>query len=374
MNPLRTLDLKLGALAPDQAARINASLRAASYHGGSEVSAAYPAIFEIETTNKCGMACTHCPRPTRLSRPLADMAPELLAQVIGQLRPWAQNLYACSGNQAGMLNLMHYGEPALYPHYGLAVRLGHEQGLTMVSSSTASEFNDRALDEALGQGLDELWLIFDGLDDETFCRVRGSKASFTRGMAQLRRLLDLKKERNLARPSVTAIMIRHPYNRRQWDSFAGTFAEIPGVASYLAHFSSFSGRDPAILDLQRQILDDPAEQAEAQRVAGLNSRPCFYPWHSVCVLCNGLVVPCCRDINGDEALGDLNTQSLLDIWNGPALRRLRKRFAAGDRSTPLCRACCEGSLEIGLPGEPDPEAAELCRKHLGELRPEASHA
>jgi len=222
-------------------------------------------------------------------------------------------------------------------------------GLTSVSSSTACEFGDDAIRAAVEEELDELLLIFDGLDDETFKAVRGQRASFTRGMAQIEKLLAAKRLAGKQGPAVTAVMIRHPANRHQWDAFEALFSAMPGVSHQLATFSAFNGAVASIVELKKQLADDPVQSAADRHAAELNTQVCNYPWSSVCVLSDGRVVPCCRDVNGSYVLGDLKHQSLSEIWNGPAMVRLRRALAAGDRDNPLCRRCTEASLEIGLP-------------------------
>jgi radical SAM protein with 4Fe4S-binding SPASM domain len=50
---------------------------------------------------------------------------------------------------------------------------------------------------------------------------------------------------------------------------------------------------------------------------------CDKPWTSVTILWDGRVVPCCFDYDGILTLGNVNEQSLAEIWNGPKLKALR---------------------------------------------------
>ena len=67
---------------------------------------------------------------------------------------------------------------------------------------------------------------------------------------------------------------------------------------------------------------------------GLNARtpaartPCKMPWTELTVLWDGAVVPCANHYERDNLLGDLTQQSLDEIWNGPALTRLRDAHLA----------------------------------------------
>ena len=57
------------------------------------------------------------------------------------------------------------------------------------------------------------------------------------------------------------------------------------------------------------------------------------------MLCDGDVVPCCLDHEGDVPLGNLMEQSLEEILAGPRARALVRGFSEGRPSEELCRRC-----------------------------------
>jgi MoaA/NifB/PqqE/SkfB family radical SAM enzyme len=63
--------------------------------------------------------------------------------------------------------------------------------------------------------------------------------------------------------------------------------------------------------------------------------PCSEPWTTINVNAAGEVRPCCFN---DQVLGDLTTQSLDEVWNGQAYRRLRADHLAG-RVPAGCARC-----------------------------------
>ena len=351
------LDSTLNQTTRTDAIYINQFLKISSYLQKSHISYAYPSIWEIETTNRCAMSCNHCPRSTHLNRELTDMDFGLLKSIINQLRCYAQNVFP--GSARPTIQFIHYGEPALYRYFEDSIRYAKNKDFSVIISSTSSAFNDKAIKASVDAALDDLWLIFDGMDEKTFKNIRGKAASFNMGLEQLKKLLLYKKQKGASFPNITSIMIKHPYNRHQWQIFKNYFNSIQGISCCLAHFSTFAGKIDTINELQKAIADDPEEQIEIARVRKLNNNVCYYPWHSVSVLSDGRVVPCCRDINGDYLLGDLKNESLVDIWNGKMLQKLRQDFIKGNRNNPLCAKCNEGSLEIGVPNEVDKHGQEL---------------
>ena len=57
------------------------------------------------------------------------------------------------------------------------------------------------------------------------------------------------------------------------------------------------------------------------------------------VLCDGTVVPCCLDHEGDLALGNLLTQDMEEILNTPRAKAIYNGFAHRQAAEELCRKC-----------------------------------
>ena len=57
------------------------------------------------------------------------------------------------------------------------------------------------------------------------------------------------------------------------------------------------------------------------------------------ILWDGRVVPCCRDSDAALELGDLNVQSLEEIWKGAEVKRLREQLR---KKTVPCGHLCDG--------------------------------
>jgi radical SAM protein with 4Fe4S-binding SPASM domain len=63
------------------------------------------------------------------------------------------------------------------------------------------------------------------------------------------------------------------------------------------------------------------------------------------VICwDGRVVPCCRDFDAKYILGDLNDSTLLQIWNGAEMVRLRKAHTSSVQGIDLCQHCNQTSF------------------------------
>jgi hypothetical protein len=67
---------------------------------------------------------------------------------------------------------------------------------------------------------------------------------------------------------------------------------------------------------------------------------CSELYHGLYILWNGKVCACCMDANGELEVGDANASSIMEIWNGEPLKRLRRLHEENKRNEiPLCDSC-----------------------------------
>jgi radical SAM protein with 4Fe4S-binding SPASM domain len=345
-------------------------LREFSYAHGLERNLGPPMIFQLETTNHCPYKCVMCPRTYEMTRPLGHMDIGLFKAIVDQLRPAWQMSHVRS---KPVMQLLHFGEPMVYPHFLESVRHCHERGFAVYISTNPSVWTEKRIEEILESQIDDLWVMIDGMDDETSTAIRGPAASFVRGEKNLLELARRKSERGLSKPRITVQMIRQARNRHQWDQFRSHWQGVPGIDGvYLDHLSTFNGGTTAINAISADLVSFDTSQAdEMARRHYMAQLPCVYPWHSVSVTWQGKVVPCCRDANESKVLGDLAKDSLEKIWNDEPIRALRREFASRKVTTPLCASCTESSLEVGLPTH-YPATATI--KLRDKLRPAAGAA
>jgi radical SAM protein with 4Fe4S-binding SPASM domain len=74
-----------------------------------------------------------------------------------------------------------------------------------------------------------------------------------------------------------------------------------------------------------------------KRIVPKNSCPWLY--YSMNIQVDGNVVPCCRDPNGRQVVGNLLDQSLEEVWNGPRIRTFRNYVLKNQGGVDICRLC-----------------------------------
>jgi radical SAM protein with 4Fe4S-binding SPASM domain len=300
-----------------------------------------PFVDQIELTSHCPMRCGFCPRgiPGRMQRASGFMERALFVRLLDQLNPEQARWRA--------LELHHLGESLLHPELPALVAEASARGLPTEMSANPSHLTPELGRALLDAGLSRLVMSLDGMDAVTLATIRGPAARFERAERNLEALLEHAAALP-APPTIVIQMIDLARNRHQHAAFLARWATT-GLGFVRAYVKDLDGPDP----------DTGAASARPTRYL------CGYPWRSVVVLWDGRVVPCCRDDDARLVLGDLNRQTLGEIWNGPAAHALRELHRRGDAPA--------GHLCTGCAWRRDAFAAAAPARHPDHARDEPLH-
>src|SRR5450755_1816932 len=140
-----------------------------------------PVCLYLETTNRCNLLCTTCPRTYEELEPEADMPWELFTSLIDQYPNIARVV------------LHGIGEPMLVKDIAQRVKYLKDRNIYVLFNTNGTlltEANGRALIEA---GLDELRVSLDAAESEVFQMVRG-KDFFDKIVANVKSFTRLQRE------------------------------------------------------------------------------------------------------------------------------------------------------------------------------------
>src|SRR5260221_14620433 len=150
-----------------------------------------PICLYLETTNRCNLLCTTCPRTYAELEPPADMSWELFTSIVDQV-PRLQRAV-----------LHGVGEPMLVKHLPKMVRYLKDRGtyvLFNTNGTVLTDLNGRAL---IAAGLDELRVSLDAATEKSYLAVRG-KNYFKRILKNIRAFRELQEREGADRPRVSA--------------------------------------------------------------------------------------------------------------------------------------------------------------------------
>ena len=326
----------------------------------SEAAESKPVCLYLETTNRCNLLCTTCPRTYEELEPPADMSWELFTKIVDQVPNIARAV------------LHGVGEPMLVKNLPKMVRYLKDRGTYVLFNTNGTVLNDRNGRALIDAGLDELRVSLDAANAKSYLAVRG-KDYFNRILRNVRAFRNLQEREGRDRPRVSAWLTGMKETIAELPAFVKVAADIGVKEVYLQRLVFFENDaiglarpDQALYEQmtndEASYLEEAAALAESYGMtfsaSGAASEPgmslkrdddgspwsmCRRPWTVMYFTANGRALPCCIapfSQRGYEnyTLGDATQQTLNEIWNGPAYRSFRQGLLS-DAPPPACASC-----------------------------------
>ena len=322
------------------------------------VAEAEPVCLYLETTNRCNLLCTTCPRTFEdLERP-GDMSWELFTSIVDQFPNIARVV------------LHGVGEPMMVRSLPRMIRYLKTRGTYVLFNTNGTLLTARKGMELIDSGLDELRVSLDAAEPEAFRLVRG-KPFFDRIVRNVRAFCAMQRERAAETPRVSLWLTGLKETIGQLGDFVRLAHEMDVAEVYLqrlvyfpdgqglaraqsALFAEAGGQENRLIaeaeELARTLgilfnasgATDPStslKPADAKQPWSL----CRRPWTLMYFTAHGRAIPCCfapfsmRGYDG-FTLGDATQQTLREIWNGPAYLDFRRALLS-DAPPPACAGC-----------------------------------
>lgn len=276
---------------------------------GCAVVQGMPTHMKIELTNFCNLACPMCPHP-QMQRAVGTMRPSLFRKIIDESSPYLEFAY-----------LHHLGESLVVRRIGEFIRYGRSRGVAMGLSTNATFLDAAKSRLLLESGLDFLVISLDAASAATYQHVRIG-GDFATTLANTQRFFALKQQIE-NHTTVVVQMIVMEENRHEIEAFAQTWQSHVMIKEV----RDWAGQVPLRITGPQQRNAQP---------------PCRMPWTEITVLWDGTVVPCANHFEKINVLGDLRTQSLREVWNGPAMQALRVAHVRDDVAQVRVCSTCSG--------------------------------
>jgi len=297
----------------------------------------YPTIFNIETTNYCNMKCVMCARTIYMKRKNIWIEDELFEKMLNKINAYKKNTLENFWNWletehdvdpseisengfyfsvvSRCLILHGFGEPFLDKYLIKRLKACKEKNIPTYFSCTPATMTIEKATAAMEAGLTVLKFSLDAMDDESIKSVRGKKANYFESIDKINALIKIKKERNFKTLLVPCMIAfnNDEKNKKLHQDFLN-FWKDKDVYAYV------KSQDNRWLFEQNKNLENKSHYAKQY---------CEYPWSSLTIMADGNVVPCTQISNNEIVLGNVNEQSLEEIWNGEKYKELRSMHITG---------------------------------------------
>jgi MoaA/NifB/PqqE/SkfB family radical SAM enzyme len=325
----------------------------------SPIATSDPVCLYLETTNRCNLLCTTCPRTYADLEPEADMSWELFTRIADQLPNIARVV------------LHGVGEPMLVKELPRMIRYLKARGAYVLFNTNGTVLTAKKGRELCETGLDELRVSLDAADARTFVLVRG-KDYFNRIVRNVRAFTEMQRREALAHPRVSLWLTGLKETIPQLPDFVRIAHDVGVKEVYLQRLVYFDDDaigmarpDQALFERltreEQRHLDAATELASTLGISfnasgatepgeslarKTDKNPwslCRRPWAVMYFTANGRALPCCIapfSQRGYEnyTLGDATQASLRAIWNGPAYQNFRAALQS-DAPAKCCASC-----------------------------------
>jgi len=256
---------------------------------------------------KCPM-CYTVTEAFKASVPHVNMDFSLFKRVVDEL----------ADHHVFSIRLSWRGEPTLNRHFLDCVRYAKQKGIREVDSLTnALKLTREMFAELVDLKMDWLTISFDGVGS-TYDEIR-APAKYPEMVDKIRCFSEIKKQKKSRKPVIRLQGI-WPAIMRDPETYFDTF-------------------EPLVDEISTNTLLDYLHND--QNVEYLKDFVCPVPFQRLVIGSDGRAFMCINDELGRKPVGDVRSQTVHQIWNGPGLAEVRRVHMQnkGYETFAPCRQC-----------------------------------
>lgn len=266
----------------------------------------FPTHVDIEVSVSCQMQCPMCRRRQMPKGALTGiMRMDLYKKIIDE----------CSERGAYSIKLSWRGEPLLNPHIVEMVRYAKMKGIRDVAFLTNGErLNERLSEDLIDAGLDWISISVDGTG-ATYEKIR-YPSTYNGIVKKVKTFREIRDRKGLSKPLIRV------------QTIYGAIKDNP--KEYFDFWERVADKVYIIADQFR---------ATHEKFPQDKNYTCFEPWRRIVIGWNGIVPQCICDYDYKQPLGNVNTESIYNIWHGERFTELRAETNERLFSNTTCQEC-----------------------------------
>jgi MoaA/NifB/PqqE/SkfB family radical SAM enzyme len=324
-----------------------------------------PVCLYLETTNRCNLLCTTCPRTYEQLEPEADMSWELFTSIVSQF------------SSVKRVVLHGVGEPMLVKDLPERIEYLKQRGIYVLFNTNGTLLTEANGERLLASGLDELRVSLDAAESSVFQMVRG-KDMFDRIVTNLTAFRRRQRALGAELPRVSLWLTGLRETIGQLEAFVRLAHQMDVPEVYLQRLVFFDDNAHGLARAESALFEHTSAAEEEtilraeelahslsitfnasgatepgtsihQRRADQPWSLCRRPWTLMYFTATGRALPCCIapfSMHGYDSftLGDATRQTLQEIWNGDRYVDFRARLMTPEPP----RACANCGLRWSL--------------------------
>ncbi|MBI5748796.1 MAG: radical SAM protein [Nitrospinae bacterium] len=289
----------------------------------------YPISIQVQTQSSCNAKCVFCPYPyTSKITSQGKMEWATFKKIVDECVEFP-NLT----NFAPMLQ----NEPLLDKDICKAISYVKEKSkgrLIVHLSTNAYTIKDELLKDLMSSELDYLAISLNAFYKDTYSALLPG-FEFERVMNNIEKIISY----NHGKAIVSVRFLKTKQNEDEI-SKAVKYWHERGVRTEVITILHNRGGAIDVEDLKPKTLGKSLRESLRQRLFSTFSNCCVLPFRQMYILYNGDVILCGNDWLRNPILGNVNKDSLKDIWNGKTAIEIRRNMIQKQyEAIPPCRDC-----------------------------------
>jgi radical SAM protein with 4Fe4S-binding SPASM domain len=309
---------------------------------------ATPFVLFVDPSSACNFRCKFCPTGDlslirESGRWQGTMDFDLYKKIINDLKEFDEPLK--------VLRLYKDGEPFLNKRLAEMVRYAKENGVahSIDTTTNGSLLDLETVKPVLDAGIDRINISVDGLSSEQFLEFTGTKVDFDRFVNNIQRLYEMKGHCEILIKIAGDFLSEE--DKEKFFRIFGDYADRIFIENVAPCWPEFDVVNRLGVSIEKGIYDQPIGEVMT----------CPYIFYSISVNSDGSVSLCFLDWARKLIVGNVQNESLKNIWGGDRLFRYQIEHLEGKRKKdPVCGVC--GQLTHCLPDNIDPYADELLER------------
>jgi len=274
----------------------------------------FPKNIQIQTSNKCNAACTFCPYPQTEGKKSFQMMDWNLYQII---------INECSSRSVMQILPFFLNEPLLNKELTKYIAYAKEKNPKSIIKifTNGSLLTEERSRELLKSDIDEIIISFNGSTKEEY-ENEMKQLKFDTTVERVSKLINLRGFNS--KPEIAIHMLKLGYPEGSYEKIRDFWNGL-GVAVHIYKYENRAGN---------------VEEYTAYSMSGAKKVPCERLMQQIYIMVNGDVVLCCADWKNEVILGNVNNQSIYEVWNGKKRMTYLKAHEKGEfLSLKLCNSC-----------------------------------
>lgn len=272
----------------------------------------YPLHVDLELSSACNLKCPMCPTVTEMYKTTVDlmlMKVDLFKKVVDEIA--AHGVYS--------IRLSWVGEATMHKQFIECAKYAKAKGIKETSTLTNGYklIDTKFCDQIVEAEIDWITVSVDGVD-KVYEDIR-KPITFEDIQLGLKNLKEARERAGKLKPGIK-IQGVWPAVKQNADRYLEIFTPLTDMI------------------FTNPLIDYHHNDKDIEYVPNFT---CYQPFQRLVIRSNGEAVMCSNDDMGQVVIGDAKTQTVREIWHGPAMNQIRKDHIEHKaiEKTEVCRRC-----------------------------------